>query len=137
MLVKIASLKCVFYSSTFCFVFFKSLFSSEYAQCNVCRRVIGLFIQQRNLWCVWFMIRARRLNLEETAISSTCVCLIARPVVQHTCIITPKIINIRNDYKMSRLLSNATFIDKPVYHSGCIFKYLTDCFTFTSANKIL
>ena len=78
------------------FVFFKSLFSSEYAQCNVCRRVIGLFIQQRNLWCVWFMIRARRLNLEETAISSTCVRLIARPVVQHTCIITPKIINIRN-----------------------------------------
>jgi 23S rRNA maturation mini-RNase III len=39
---------------------------------------------------------ARRLHLEETAISSTCVPLIARPVVQHTCIITPKIINIRN-----------------------------------------
>ena len=77
-------------------VFFKSLFSSEYAQGNVWRRVIGLFAQQRNLWCVWFMIRARRLNLEETAISSTCVRLIARPVVQHTCIITPKIINIRN-----------------------------------------
>jgi hypothetical protein len=31
------------------------------------------------------MIRARQLNLEETAISSTCVRLIARPVVQHTC----------------------------------------------------
>jgi hypothetical protein len=46
--------------------------------------------------CVWFMIRARRLNLEETAISSTCVRLIARPVVQHTCIINPKIFNIRN-----------------------------------------
>jgi hypothetical protein len=28
--------------------FFKSLFSTEYAQCNVCRRVIGLFVQQRN-----------------------------------------------------------------------------------------
>jgi hypothetical protein len=27
--------------------FFKSLFSTEYAQCNVCRRVIGLFVQQR------------------------------------------------------------------------------------------
>jgi hypothetical protein len=25
-----------------------------------------------------------------------------------------------NDYKMSGLLSNATFIDKAVYHSGCI-----------------
>jgi hypothetical protein len=76
------------------------------------------------------MIRACRLNLEETAISSTCVRLIARPVVQHTCIITPKIINIRNrmyyqnDYKISGLLSNATFIDKAVYHSGCITKYL-------------
>jgi hypothetical protein len=53
-----------------------------------------LFVQQGNLWCVWFMIRARWLNLEETAISSTCVHLIARPVVQHTCIIN--IINIRN-----------------------------------------
>jgi hypothetical protein len=95
-----------------------SLFSTEYAQCNVCRRVISLFVQQGNLWCVWFMIRARRLNLEETAISSTCVRLIARPVVQHTCSITPKII------KMSGLLSNATFIDKAVYHSGCITKYL-------------
>jgi hypothetical protein len=39
--------------------FFKSLFSTEYAQCNVCRRVIGLFVQQRNLWCVWFMIREK------------------------------------------------------------------------------
>ena len=44
----------------------------------------------------WFMIRTRRLNLEETTISSTCVRLIARPVEQHTCFITPKIINIRN-----------------------------------------
>jgi hypothetical protein len=34
------------------------------------------------------MISARRLNLEQTAISSTCVRLIARPMVQHTCIIT-------------------------------------------------
>ena len=72
------------------------MFSTGYAQCNVCRRVIGLFVQQGNLRCVWFMIRARRLNLEETAISSTCVRLIARPVVQHTCIINPKIFNIRN-----------------------------------------
>jgi hypothetical protein len=55
-----------------------------------------LFVQQGNLWCVWFRIRAHRLNLEETTISSTCVCLIARPVVQHNCIITHKIINIRN-----------------------------------------
>jgi hypothetical protein len=62
-------------------VFFKSMFSTGYAQYNVCRRVIGLFVQQWNLRCVWFMIRARRLNLEETAISSTCVRLIARPVV--------------------------------------------------------
>ena len=30
----------------------------------------------------------------------------------------------QNDYKMSGLLSNATFIDKAVYHSGCITKYL-------------
>jgi hypothetical protein len=30
----------------------------------------------------------------------------------------------QNDYKMSGLLSNATFIDKAVYHSGCIAKYL-------------
>jgi hypothetical protein len=29
----------------------------------------------------------------------------------------------QNDYKMSGLLSNATFIDKAVYHSGCITKY--------------
>ena len=77
-------------------VFFKRMFSTEYAQCNVCRRVIGLFVQQGNLRCVWFMIRARRFNLEETAISSTCLRLIARPVVQHTCIINPKIFNIRN-----------------------------------------
>jgi hypothetical protein len=33
------------------------------------------------------------VNLEETEI---CVRLIARPVVQHTCIINPKIFNIRN-----------------------------------------
>ena len=30
----------------------------------------------------------------------------------------------QNDYRMSGLLSNATFIDKPVYHFGCITKYL-------------
>ena len=30
----------------------------------------------------------------------------------------------QNDYKMSGLLSNATFTDKVVYHSGCITKYL-------------
>ena len=30
----------------------------------------------------------------------------------------------QTDYKMSGLLSNATFIDKAVYHSGCITKYL-------------
>ena len=30
----------------------------------------------------------------------------------------------QNDYKMSGLLSNATVIDKAVYHSGCITKYL-------------
>jgi hypothetical protein len=30
----------------------------------------------------------------------------------------------QNDYKMSGLLSNATFIDKSVYHSGYITKYL-------------
>ena len=30
----------------------------------------------------------------------------------------------QNDYKMSGLLSNATFIDKAVYHFGCIIKYL-------------
>jgi hypothetical protein len=30
----------------------------------------------------------------------------------------------QNDYKMSELLSNATLIDKAVYHSGCITKYL-------------
>ena len=29
-----------------------------------------------------------------------------------------------NDYKMSGLLSNATFIDKAVYHSGCITQAL-------------
>jgi hypothetical protein len=28
----------------------------------------------------------------------------------------------QNDYEMSGLLSNATFIDKAVYHSGCIAK---------------
>jgi hypothetical protein len=30
----------------------------------------------------------------------------------------------QNDYNMSGLLSNATFIDKAVYHSGCMTKYL-------------
>jgi hypothetical protein len=30
----------------------------------------------------------------------------------------------QNDYKMSGLLSNATFIDKAVYHSGCITQAL-------------
>jgi hypothetical protein len=30
----------------------------------------------------------------------------------------------QNDYKMSGLLSNATFIDKAMYHSRCITKYL-------------
>ena len=30
----------------------------------------------------------------------------------------------QNDYKMAGLLSNETFIDKAVYHSGCITKYL-------------
>ena len=30
----------------------------------------------------------------------------------------------QNDYKMSGLLSNATFIDKAVCHSGCITNYL-------------
>ena len=30
----------------------------------------------------------------------------------------------QNDYKISGLLSNATFIDNAVYHSGCITKYL-------------
>ena len=29
----------------------------------------------------------------------------------------------QNDYKMSGLLSNATLIDKAVYHSVCITKY--------------
>jgi hypothetical protein len=33
----------------------------------------------------------------------------------------------QNDYKMSGLLSNATFMDKAVYHSGCITKYLLTC----------
>ena len=59
------------------------------------------------------MIRARRFNLEETAISSTCVRLIARPVVQHTCIITPKIINIRNRmyyYKKHTIASMKLFL---------------------------
>jgi hypothetical protein len=30
----------------------------------------------------------------------------------------------QNDYKMSGLLSNATFIEKAVYHSGCITQAL-------------
>jgi hypothetical protein len=82
----------------------KSRNEVEWDKCIICQvsnpelliKMRNVSKNSRNLWCVWFMIRARRLNLEETAISSTCVRLIARPVVQHTCIITPKIINIRN-----------------------------------------
>ena len=42
----------------------------------------------------------------------------------------------QNDYKMSGLLSNATFIDKAVYHSVCITMYMLyhrSCYkTYTS-----
>jgi hypothetical protein len=38
----------------------------------------------------------------------------------------------QNDYKMSGLLSNATFMDKAVYHSGYITKYLLTRTTGTS-----
>jgi hypothetical protein len=103
-------------------VFFKSLFSTEYAQCNVCRCVIGLFVQQGNLRCVWFKIRARLLNLEETAISSTCVRLIARPVAQHTCIINPKIFNIRN-------IRNRMYYSKKHTISSCFHCFYEAIFT--------
>jgi hypothetical protein len=77
-------------------VFFKSLFSTEYAQCTVCRCVIELFVQQGTCDVSGLWSEPADSTLKKNAISSTCVHLIARHVVQHTCIITPKIINIRN-----------------------------------------
>jgi hypothetical protein len=59
------------------------------------------------------MIRACRLNLEKTKNSK---------IKTAKCIQNVKdAAKGQNDYKISGLLSNATFIDKAVYHSGCIF----------------
>jgi hypothetical protein len=75
-------------------------------KCIICQvSTPELLIKMRN-------VRSRRLNLEETAISSTCVRLIARPVVQHTCIITPKIINIRNRMYYSKKRTRRTQVDE-------------------------
>jgi hypothetical protein len=46
------------------------------------------------------------------------------PCSKHTQPLEQTALKGQNDYKMSGLLSNAIFIDKAVYQSGCITKYL-------------
>jgi hypothetical protein len=78
------------------------------------------------------MIRSRRLNLEETAISSTCVRLIARPVFTayewDKCIIcqvsTPELlIKMRNVSKNSLIEAMETSVFFRVVHSVSDIEY--------------